>query len=258
MHMGRNLTEALKLTHRPVGIWFVAAEPRDYDPSAPTPSRCVVPCLLAASAGRSICLREEDVLCPGGAVGLGFGDAFEKRHASTRFLLSHGEESAGYDPQAGLPPHLKRGERFFDRPDTVMKWKGALELEEADHRYVCFAPLDDARTHPCDRSADLAFLLANPDQLSALVIMCGYRSGRPLNVVAPFCAGCQSILLAKKEMGKEEPMAILGMFDLAQRHRIDKDLLSLTMTYGAYEALERDREEGCLASHAWSQIVPRL
>lgn len=109
--MGRNLTEALKLAHRPVGIWFDAEEPREYDPSIQAPSRCVVPYLLAASAGKAFCLREEDVLCPGGAVGLGFGDAFEKRRASTRFLLSHGEESAGYDPQAGLSPHLKRGER---------------------------------------------------------------------------------------------------------------------------------------------------
>lgn len=256
--MGRNLTEALKLAHRPVGIWFGAEEPRGYDPSTQAPSRCVVPYLLAASAGKAFCLREEDVLCPGGAVGLGFGDAFEKRRASTRFLLSHGEESAGYDPQAGLPPHLKRGERFFDCPGTVMKWKGALGLEEADYRYVCFAPLDDAQTHPYGRSADLAFLLANPDQLSALVIMCGYRNGRPLNVVAPFCGGCQSILLAKKEMGKEEPLAILGMFDLAQRHRIGKDLLSLTMTYETYETIERDCDEGCLASHAWNQIAPRL
>lgn len=48
------------------------------------------------------------------------------------------------------------------------------------------------------------------------------------------------------------------MFDLAQRHRIGKDLLSLTMTYETYEAIERDCDEGCLASHAWNQIAPRL
>ncbi|WP_251211929.1 DUF169 domain-containing protein [Adlercreutzia murintestinalis] len=255
--MNGNLAEALKLSHRPVGIWFGSEEPRGYDPDAQPSSRCVLPYLLAASAGKSFCMREEDVKCPGGAVGLGFGDAFEKRHASTRFLLSHGEESEGYDPQVKLPPQMKRGERFFDCPDTVMRWKGSLGLEEADYLYVCMTPLDDAAGRPYDRDPDLVFLLANPDQLSALVIMCGYRNGRPLNVVAPFCGACQSILLAKQELAKEDPMAILGMFDLAQRHRVEKDLLSLTMVYGTYEALERDCDEGCLASHAWGQITER-
>ena len=112
---------------------------------------------------------------------------------------------------------------------------------------------EDIGRHP-----DVVFVLANPDQLSALVIMAGYRSGRPLNVIAPFCAGCQSIVLAKQQLDADEPMAIMGMFDIAQRSQIEKDLLSLTMPYDMFDEIARYCSEGCLISHSWEVLEKRL
>lgn len=117
------LIQRLKLNHQPVGIWFEDKMPplTDMEPSA-TP-RCVVSSLLIASKGKVVCLDEAHCKCPGGAVGLGFGDAFAKRNASTPFLLSHGAESPGFTPDDHLPPLMIKGERFFDSPDTVQRWK---------------------------------------------------------------------------------------------------------------------------------------
>lgn len=256
--MNGSLQDALYLKYKPVGIWFESNMPQHQEESEAKPTRCVVPYLIAAATkDKTTCLSEEKVLCPGGAVGLGFGDAFEKRNASTLFLLSHGEGADGYDPSMKLPPHMKQGERFFDCPATVKKWKDSLELTEADYTYVCFAPLDETK-RPYDRNPDLVFLLANPDQLAALVIMCGYRNGRPVNVVASFVSGCQSILLAKKELGKPDPLTIMGMFDISQRYQIDKDLLSLTMTFDVYAQIVHDLPESCITTSAWEKIEPRV
>ena len=256
------LIQRLKLSHQPVGIWFENEMPSQVDIEPSEVPRCVVASILMASKGKVVCFDELHSKCPGGAVGLGFGDAFAKRNASTPFLLSHGAESPGFTSEDHLPPLMIKGERFFDSPETVERWKEALHLTEADYSYVVFAPMIMPDGHlsseAIGRHPDLVFALANPDQLSALVIMAGYRNGRPLNVVAPFCAGCQSIVLAKQQLSSDQPMAIMGMFDIAQRSQIEKDLLSLTMPYNMFEEIARYCGEGCLISHSWEVLEKRL
>lgn len=252
--MRNTLEAALNLKHAPVGIWFTNEKPVDAIEMNPAGRPCVVTMLLAAAKGKSVVVSDETCPCPGGSVGLGFGDAFERRHASTPFLLSHGEDSPGYSPDVKLAPQHRKGERFFDCPATVQAWKESLRLSEAWYRYVVFRPVE-ARGECGD--PDLVFLLANPDQLSALVIMTGYRNGRCANVVAPFCAGCQSIALALQQLGSEEPVAIMGMFDISQRNRISKELLSLTMPYDMFAQIEEDCQAGCLTTPAWEKIRNR-
>lgn len=249
-----DIAKQLKLEYAPVGIWFTDTKPEgafEFDPSKRT---CVVSMLVAASKGTMVAVSDATCACPGGAVGLGFGDAFARRDTPTDWMLSHGEECPDWpDGRAPLRPDMRNGERFFRSSECTRRWRNDMALADADYEYVVMAPVACAALG----TPDLVWMLANPDQLSALVVMCGYTTGRALNVLAPFCAGCQSIVLAKQEAAREEPHAIMGMFDISQRHRLPRELLSLTMPYALFDEIDVHCMEGCLVSHAWRQIEHR-
>ena len=102
------------------------------------------------------------------------------------------------------------------------------------------------------------YVFANPDQLSALVILLGSHNGRALNTLAPFGAACHSIVFAAEQMEKEDPMAIMGLFDISQRRPALKNLLSLTVPYALWETMNQDLDKSCLTTHSWKEIEPRL
>ena len=54
----------------------------------------------------------------------------------------------------------------------------------------------------------------NADQISALVTMQGFHSGKAVNTLAPFGAACHFIVYAAEQIDKEEPYAIMGLFDI--------------------------------------------
>lgn len=249
-----NVAAKLDLTYQPVGIWFTDAKPDDAYEFDPTKRTCVVSMLVAASKGKTVAVCDETCNCPGGAVGLGFGDAFTRRDTTTLWMLSHGEECPDWPEGRKLRPGMERGERFFCTSAAARRWCDDMALADADYRYVIFRPLNAAER---DDPPALVWLLANPDQLSALVVMCGYSTGRALNVLAPFCSGCQSIVLARQQATEAEPRAIMGMFDISQRHRLPRELLSLTMPFSMYADIDAHCDEGCLITPAWEKIANR-
>ncbi|WP_139653303.1 DUF169 domain-containing protein [Raoultibacter phocaeensis] len=236
---------------QPIGISFSDKKPDDAIEFPPDKRVCVVSMLLAASKGKTVAVSDETCACPGGAVGICRGDAFTRRNHKTAELLSTGIEC---DDPNELPKHVQYGERFFKSPEVVQRWKDALPYADAQTEYAVFRPLADFSD---DEPPAIALLFANPDQLSALVIMSGYSRGSGLNVSAPFAAACQSILFAYDEIGSDEPKAILGGFDISQRHRLPKELLTLTMPFQLYREIEEGIDEGCITTEAWKRIEDR-
>lgn len=254
------LSSWLDFTYQPVGIWFTDEKPEGAFEFDASKRPCVVSMLLAASKGKTVAVSDETCPCPGGAVGLGFGNAFKRRDTPTLWMLSHGLECPDFPEGKTLRPELEQGEKFFRTSNASRQWLADLQLSDAGHRYVVFRPLRDENEYATDgiTQPELVWLLADPDQLSALVIMCGYSTGRALNVLAPFCAGCQSIVLAKQQNRLDEPRAIMGMFDISQRHRIPKELLSLTTPYRMFTDIDAHCDNGCLTTHAWKRIEGRF
>ena len=79
-----------------------------------------------------------------------------------------------------------------------------------------------------------------------------------LKGVAPFGAACQSIVYAAEQIDKEEPYAIMGLFDISQRSAALKDYLSMTMPYKLWEDMMNDLDKSCLTTHSWKRIEERL
>lgn len=105
---------------------------------------------------------------------------------------------------------------------------------------------------------DLVYIFANADQLSALVTMQGFHNGKALNTLAPFGAACHSIIYAAEQIDKEEPYAIMELFDISQRSATLKDYLSMTMPYKLWEDMLKDLDKSCLTTHSWKIIEERL
>jgi hypothetical protein len=101
-------------------------------------------------------------------------------------------------------------------------------------------------------------MLVNPDQLSALVTLAGFRSGAIDRVICPWGAACQSILFSLAEAEKETPRGVVGFFDISQRHRVDREILSFTMPLRMYLEMESTVEASFLRTEPWQKLLARI
>ena len=251
MNEQARMTQMLHLDVEPVGVFFACEAPADFEPG-PDTRNCAATLLLASAKGKTIALTEETCNCAGGAVGLCFGDGFARLNPRICDMLSQGLGDAA--PQ-GARPMLVEGERFFQTREAAERWRSSLPISACAYPRVVFAPL--SRWAEIG-APDVVFVFAAPDALSAMVAMLGSHSGRACNVVAPMCAACQSIMFAAAETGKDEPSAIMGLFDLSQRRAAVAGYLSLTMPYALWEGMSDGLDKSCLTTHSWRKIEERL
>ena len=250
--MENKLIRMLHLEAEPVGIFLGNTDAAcDFDAS-PDKRNCVIPLLIAASKGKTISMNEESCNCPGGATGCCFGDGFTRGNPNIHKMLSQGLGDLA-SPQ--MPEHMKNGERFYCSEELAMKWRRSMPYSEKGYPRVVFAPESRWETIGIP---DVVFVFANPDQISAMVAMLGSHNGEALNTLAPFGAACHSIVYAVDQIGRERPMAIMGLFDISQRMKVPASTLSLTMPYPMWAELSQDLEKSCLTTHAWKEIENRL
>jgi uncharacterized protein (DUF169 family) len=249
--MYNKLSEKLRFSFEPVAIWFTDEKPAGAVQFEEGVRGCVAERLVASSGGKVSVFDKKTYGCIGGGVGLCFGDMFTESNEPIECRLSSGDEALKESGKT-YKGTLGRGERYFATPDVVAAWRASFPYVETPKKYVVFRPMSMVeRFGP----PDIVFMFADPDQLSALVILSGFRRGDIINAVAPFVSACQSIAVAAREIGSDKPKGVIGFFDLSQRHRIPRDLLSYTVPYSMYEEIERNAEEGCLTDRMWEMII---
>ena len=250
--MQKKLTQMLHMKREPVGIYFgntTAVCDVDADPQA---RNCVIPFLMKVSEGITVSMDEKSCNCAGGASGCCFGDGFARWNPSIAKLLSQGY---GENAPAFLPAFAKEGERFFCTEEIAEQFRNALPYSERAYPRIVFAPM--SRWAEIG-TPDLVYLFLNPDQLGAVVSMLCSHNGKVDNTISPYCSACQCIMFAAEQMDKEEPKAVMGLFDISQRYEAMANLLSLTMPYSRWENLSCDLDKSCLTSHSWKKIEKRL
>ncbi|MCI8485331.1 MAG: DUF169 domain-containing protein [Lachnospiraceae bacterium] len=250
--MNTKLVEMLHLELEPVGIFFGNTTAVCDLEASPKKRNCVIPFIMSASKGKVVSMDEASCTCPGGAVGACFGDGFTRLNPNIHKMLSQG---LGDTVSDSVPPMVREGERFFCNEDIAMQWRKNMPFSDKAYPRIVFAPLSRWKEVG---TPDLVFLFANPDQISALVIMQGFHNGKAVNTLAPFGAACHSIVYAAEQMGKEEPYAIMGLFDISQRSEALKNYLSMTMPYQLWANMMEDLDKSCLTTHSWRNIEKRL
>lgn len=250
--MQKKLVQMLHLEREPVGIYFAnTTAVCDLDAN-PEKRNCVIPLLMKVSEGTIISMDEQSCNCAGGATGCCFGDGFARWNPSIAKLLSQGY---GENAPPQMPAFMKDGERFFCTEEIAEKFRAALPYSEKAYPRIVFAPMSrwDEIGEP-----DLVYVFVNPDQLGAMVSMLCSHNGRLINTISPYCSACQSIMFAAEQMEQENPMAVMGLFDISQRYQPLVNTLSLTMPYSRWVELSTDLEKSCLTTHSWRAIEKRL
>lgn len=240
--MQSEIAKRLRLKYSPVGVLFTNEKPQNALEFVEGRWACVTSMLTAAAKGRRAVFSCTTFGCNVGGMGLGFKkqypDGFE-------FFLSTGKE--------GMPDPLA----FKKTPELAKNWMRSISSMEMNEKYVVFIPL--AEIDAIKEEPKVVVFYANPDQLSALIVLANY--GRPGNdnVVAPFASGCQTVcLLPCNEVARQYPRAVIGMTDISARPYIDADLLSFSVPYAMFREMENNIPDSFLDTTGWSKIDKRI
>jgi uncharacterized protein (DUF169 family) len=250
--MRSTLAEKIALSTSPVAILLTNTRPENALQFKEGAFGCVAATMVAASKGKTAVFDRKTFGCPGGGTGLGFGDQYERCNFAIDHLLANGsEEIASRIPRR---THMAEGERFFRSPEVVRSWVRALPLTDVPFELVVMKPLDEVAEN---ETPELVVFMVNPDQLSALVVMADYEHGTGDSVVARFGGACQSILFGYAEARRDRPRGVIGFFDIAQRLRVQREMLSFTVPWALYEEMEAAVPGSFLELEDWGKLRER-
>lgn len=271
--MESKLKAALRLQSEPVALLFSDEKPEGATQFAAGASSCVMFLFTAAVRGKTVVFDRESFGCPGGGVGLGFGDTYQSHFPGgmscfCRFL-SNGNESdpagkaIGEGMRAGGAPErfvneFLHGERYKKSPELVEEFVAALPITEVPGKYVVMKPLsqvDPDREEPVSVTC-----LVNPDQLSALVILANYDRPGLENVAVPHVAACQAIgILSYEEAKKAKPRCLIGLTDISARRYLKgqnaSDKMTFTVPFRRLQEMEANVAGSFLEGNTWADLL---
>ena len=211
------------------------------DAEAPGEHRCFIAQLAAVQKGRSLGFDVDSLICPGGKRYLGFS---QEIMPNFEYFLS-----------CGIPGQLE-GERYKKTPELVKEVMGQMPEFVAPAPYVIFKRWD--KLGP-DDNPEVVIFIALPDVISGLFTLAGFDESDPCSVIAPFCAGCGSIIQHPYLEGqKEHPRAILGMFDVSARPWVQRGTLSFAVPMSKFDRMIDNMEESFLITKSWDKVRSRM
>lgn len=236
----------LKLRYSPVAILFTNEKPASALEFLEKKRGCVIAMLTAAAKGREAVFSRRTFGCPGGIVGLGFGNSHSEFPGGFEYFLSTGRGE-------GYP----KGEGYKRTPELAQSFQDVLPYTDIAYEYVSFKPVNAVDLTKDDPK--IIVFYANPDQLSALVVLANYNRQGNDNVMIPFGAGCHSIcLIPWHEASQPQPRAVVGMTDITARPYIDADLLSFSVPYSMFKDMEDNVFGSFLDKHDWLKVADRI
>lgn len=267
--MDSRIASVLKLKYKPVALIWADEKPKKAIEFSPGKWSCVMFSFAAAARGREAVFARDTYGCWGGGVGLGFGNRyvdFPGGEECFHYFLSSGNKNSKQGKvvaehlngpgMAEFKDDFLEGERYLKDPQTVEAFIRNLPIIDIPARYVVFKPLENVNKK--DSIQTITFL-ADPDQLSALVVLANFSRSTYDSVTIPFAAGCQAIgILPYAESGKESPRAVVGMTDVSARKNVrkflDSNLMSFSMPLNLYNEMESSVEHSFLFRNTWKAL----
>ena len=267
--MNSTIAEALKLRYQPVAILWTDEKPEGALQFKEGKWGCVMWMLAAAAKGKTVVFDRNTFGCWGGGVGLGFGNTYVKFPGGLEcffHFLSSGNEGwergrrigkkIGGFVQGGLLDDFAHGERYIKSPELVKEYIESMPIIDIPASYVVFKPLSQVEKKK--ETPIVIILLANPDQLSALVVLANYAREGNEHVIIPFSAGCQTIgIFAYREARAERQRAIIGLTDLSARkytRKLGADLMTFTVPFKMFQEMEANVDGSFLQRETWRTL----
>ena len=131
-----------------------------------------------------------------------------------------------------------------------------MKPRTAPATYCVFKPIDQFQS---EEKPEVVIFFAPPDILSGLFTLTNYALENTDAVYAPFASGCGTILTRPlKEAEKDQPRAVLGMFDVSARPMVEKDVLTFAMPYSVFLKLLDNVSGSFLETESWKKVLQRI
>ncbi len=237
----RKLRSTLGLKESPLGIYYTNEKPEGVTPKTGI-HLCMIGLLKKARKnGKIVYFDKNHFGCPGGAYYMGF---LESPMPNIEYFLS-----------CGLPGQME-GERYIKTPELARKYFEKAKPRPAPAAYCVFKPIERFQG---GEEPEIVVFFASPDILSGLFTLTNYALELTDAVYTPFGSGCGTILTYPlKEAEKEEPRAILGMFDVSARPMVEREILTLSMPYSAFLKLLENVDGSFLQTESWKKVRQRI
>jgi len=269
--MESSIAQAIETKHPPIALLWADEKPAGAMQFQEGKWGCVMWLAASAAKGRPAACDARTFGCFGGGVGMGFGDRYKSFPGSEEgfcHFLSSGIEGWAEGPATAekIKPFMSKesfdnfvqGERYVKTPEDVKRFVDLLPITQIPSRYVVMRPLGDVDAEK--ETPQTVVFFADPDELSALVVLANYGRGDNENVIIPFAAGCQTIgIYPYREAGAVRPRAVVGLTDLSARVYIRKqlgdNLLSFAMPFSLFREMEANVEGSFLQRHTWQELL---
>jgi hypothetical protein len=224
----------------PIGFYYTDVKEGSM-PKPPAGHRCIIGDLASVRKGDTRCFDVRTIGCGGGRRYLGFEDV---QAPDFEYFLSY-----------GIPGKLE-GERYKKSPALVKEVMKKQVLFKAPARYIVFKRWDamEERDEPL-----VIIFFAPPDVLSGLFTLANYDETEPNKVIAPFGAGCGTIVYHPyRELESERPCAVLGMFDVSARPFVPPEVLTFAVPWPKFVRMAGNMEESFLITKSWDRVRRRI
>jgi uncharacterized protein (DUF169 family) len=222
--------------------FYYAAEPAAAEAAKPaTGHRCLIADLAQVRRGKSLAFDVASVGCFGGKRYLGFS---QETMPNFEFFLS-----------CGIPGKLE-GERYKKSPELVKEAFKHVPSLQAPAPFIVFKRWDNLQETD---EPEVVIFFAPPDVLSGLFTLAGFDEAEPNAVIAPFGAGCATIVqYPYLEARSAHPRAVLGMFDVSARPCVPPDLLTFAVPMAKFARMVANMPESFLITPSWAKVRKRM
>ena len=225
----------------PIGFYYTDMKDEKAMPKPPKEHRCNICDLAKVRSGRTLCFDVNSIGCGGGKRYLGFE---EMQMPNFEYFLSY-----------GIPGKLE-GERYKKTPELVREHMKHQTQFKAPAKYIIFKRWDGMDE---DDEPLVIIFFAPPDVLSGLFTLSSFDEPQPFGVIAPFCAGCGSIVdYPYKELQSGLHRSVLGMFDVSARPFVPAGMLTFAIPWPKFVRMADNMEESFLITKSWDKVRNRI
>lgn len=148
------------------------------------------------------------------------------------------------------------GERYKKTPEIVEEAMRRAPAFEAPARTIVFKRWDALEESD---NPDVVIFFAAPDVLSGLFTLSDFEESDPYAVIAPFAAGCGTIVQYPYLEGrKPNPRSVLGMFDVSARPFVPAGVLTFAAPVAKFIRMVDNMEESFLITDSWAKVRRRI
>ncbi len=265
------IAEAIRLKYPPVALIWTDQRPEKALQFKKGKWGCIMWLVASAAKGKTAVCDRETFGCFGGGVGVGFGAQYKNFPGGEgcffHFLSSGNARWAkGRRVAEQVKPFMREeayddfieGERYLKTPEQVEAFVKGLPITDIPATFVVFKPLNKVDLK--QETPRSAIFFADPDQLSALVILANYGRGDNENAIIPYAAGCQTIgIYPYREAHAGKPRAVVGLTDLSARvpirRQLEDNLMTFTVPFAMFQEMEENVEGSFLQRPTWLELA---